>query len=95
MQGERDYSRIRGSTGPLVYPAGFLYLFSALRWLTHDGQVALAQIWFAVLFLVTQAIVLLLYIRSKVRAAECAERSTLKCSIVNVLSEPRPLMCGW
>ena len=29
--GERDYLQIRGGTGPLVYPAGFLYLFSVLK----------------------------------------------------------------
>lgn len=29
--GERDYIRIRGDTGPLVYPAGFLYLYSAFK----------------------------------------------------------------
>ena len=29
--GERDYANIRGDTGPLVYPAGFLYCFRALR----------------------------------------------------------------
>jgi alpha-1,3-mannosyltransferase len=28
QRGERDYMNIRGDTGPLVYPAGFLYLFS-------------------------------------------------------------------
>ena len=25
MEGERDYSNLKGNTGPLVYPAGFLY----------------------------------------------------------------------
>ena len=27
-----DYEKLKGDTGPLVYPAGFLYLFGALRW---------------------------------------------------------------
>jgi alpha-1,3-mannosyltransferase len=31
QQGERDYIHIRGVTGPLVYPAGFLYLYTALQ----------------------------------------------------------------
>lgn len=42
-QGERDYQNIRGGTGPLVYPAGFLYLFSGLRALTGGGDIAAAQ----------------------------------------------------
>ena len=36
-QGERDYALLRGDTGPLVYPAGFVYLFSALRWVTNEA----------------------------------------------------------
>jgi alpha-1,3-mannosyltransferase len=32
--GERDYEKLQGGTGPLVYPAGFVYLFTALQWLT-------------------------------------------------------------
>mmetsp|Transcript_8532 Transcript_8532/g.12158 ORF Transcript_8532/g.12158 Transcript_8532/m.12158 type:complete len:326 (-) Transcript_8532:902-1879(-) len=27
-----DYSEMKGGTGPLVYPAGFLYLYTCLRW---------------------------------------------------------------
>lgn len=34
QHGERDYYKIQGSTGPLVYPAGFVYVFSILRSLT-------------------------------------------------------------
>jgi alpha-1,3-mannosyltransferase len=36
--GERDYLKIRGDTGPLVYPAGFVYLFSLLHSLTNEGK---------------------------------------------------------
>lgn len=43
MGGERNYDNLKGDTGPLVYPAGFLYIFAALRWLT-DGQVPRAQV---------------------------------------------------
>lgn len=38
LAGERDYLNIRGDTGPLVYPAGFLYLYSGLYYLTKAGQ---------------------------------------------------------
>jgi len=64
-QGERDYINISGSTGPLVYPAGFLYLFSGLRAVT-GGDVPSAQAAFAALYLATQAVVLALYVCAKV-----------------------------
>lgn len=63
-QGERDYKNLRGDTGPLVYPAGFVYVFSALRWLTGGG-VRAAQCVFAGLYLLTQAAVMALYIRAR------------------------------
>ena len=37
LGGELNYSKLRGDTGPLVYPAGFVYIFAALRWLTDEG----------------------------------------------------------
>jgi hypothetical protein len=37
LNGERNYSNLKGDTGPLVYPAGFVYVFSILRWMTDDG----------------------------------------------------------
>ncbi|KAL7488121.1 hypothetical protein ACHAW6_013726 [Cyclotella cf. meneghiniana] len=41
QNGERDYLNIRGDTGPLVYPAGFLYLYS--RFKTLASHVAAAE----------------------------------------------------
>ncbi len=38
LSGERNYFNLKGDTGPLVYPAGFVYIFSGLRWLTDDGD---------------------------------------------------------
>ena len=38
QQGERDYIKIRGDTGPLVYPAGFLYFYSCLKSLASWGS---------------------------------------------------------
>ena len=35
--GERNYENMYGDTGPLVYPAGFVYIFSMLYWLTNQG----------------------------------------------------------
>ena len=37
LQGERNYINLKGDTGPLVYPAGFVYIFVFLRWLTDEG----------------------------------------------------------
>ena len=43
LEGERDYGNLKGDTGPLVYPAGFLYIYSALQHVTR-GQVYPAQV---------------------------------------------------
>jgi len=64
QEGERDYTKLKGDTGPLVYPAGFVYLFSVLRTIT-GGAIPPAQYIFAALYLATQAAVMALYIRSR------------------------------
>ncbi len=64
MQGERDYALIKGQTGPLVYPAGFLYIYSALYHMTAGGNIMLAQTIFAFIYLANQAVVMQLYITS-------------------------------
>ncbi|KAJ8497239.1 hypothetical protein OPV22_007791 [Ensete ventricosum] len=38
LGGERDCTKLKGDTGPLVYPAGFLYVYSAIKFLT-GGEV--------------------------------------------------------
>jgi alpha-1,3-mannosyltransferase len=38
LGGERNYYNLMGDTGPLVYPAGFVYVFAALRSLTDAGM---------------------------------------------------------
>jgi len=65
LGGESDYSKIRGGTGPLVYPAGFLYLYGALRWVSGDsgalaspGSLERVQLVFLFLYLATHWIVL-------------------------------------
>lgn len=51
-----------GDTGPLVYPAGFLYVFSGLKAVTDDGTNLLkGQVIFAGIYLVVLAAVLKLY----------------------------------
>jgi alpha-1,3-mannosyltransferase len=62
LDGELDYRKIYGGTGPLVYPAGFLYLFAWLRKLTNSGNdIQTAQYIFAAFYVGTQFAVLLLY----------------------------------
>eukprot|EP00891_Asterochloris_glomerata_P007425 jgi/Astpho2/7425/fgenesh1_pm.00114_%23_20_t len=65
VQGQLDYAKLKGQTGPLVYPAGFVYAYSALRWLTNGGNIWLGQCLFAVLYLLTQVLVFHLYICSE------------------------------
>ena len=55
VHGVYNYSLLRGETGPLVYPGGFVYLYGAIRWLAHDGtdllpaQLAMAACYVATL----------------------------------------------
>ena len=66
LDGERDYQELRGDTGPLVYPAGFVYVYSFLYYITNNGtNIRLAQYLFEVLYLATQWIVFAIYSKSK------------------------------
>jgi alpha-1,3-mannosyltransferase len=38
VDGETDYLNLRGDTGPLVYPGGFVWIFSALYYMTDEGK---------------------------------------------------------
>ncbi|XP_007201040.1 dol-P-Man:Man(5)GlcNAc(2)-PP-Dol alpha-1,3-mannosyltransferase [Prunus persica] len=60
LDGERDYGNLKGDTGPLVYPAGFLYFYSAVRYVT-GGEVYPAQILFGVLYIINLGIILFIY----------------------------------
>ncbi|XP_020583840.1 dol-P-Man:Man(5)GlcNAc(2)-PP-Dol alpha-1,3-mannosyltransferase [Phalaenopsis equestris] len=60
LGGERDYGNLKGDTGPLVYPAGFLYVYSAIKFFT-GGQVLPAQILFGILYIANLGIVFLIY----------------------------------
>ena len=61
LDGEYDYRKIYGNTGPLVYPAGFLYLFGFLQWLTNR-EIPKAQIIFLGFYVLTQMAVFGLYL---------------------------------
>ncbi|KAI9498152.1 dolichyl-P-Man:Man(5)GlcNAc(2)-PP-dolichyl mannosyltransferase [Zychaea mexicana] len=66
LDGERDYRQLQGDTGPLVYPAGFVYIYSWLYHATNNGSnIRLAQYLFEGLYLATQLIVFAIYSKSK------------------------------
>uniref|UniRef100_G1N9Z0 Dol-P-Man:Man(5)GlcNAc(2)-PP-Dol alpha-1,3-mannosyltransferase n=1 Tax=Meleagris gallopavo TaxID=9103 RepID=G1N9Z0_MELGA len=63
--GTRDYTQLRGDTGPLVYPAGFVYLFLGLYYATGRGaDIRLAQHIFAGLYLLNLLLVFRIYCRT-------------------------------
>ncbi|KAG6290011.1 dolichyl-P-Man:Man(5)GlcNAc(2)-PP-dolichol alpha-1,3-mannosyltransferase [Claviceps purpurea] len=67
VEGERDYTKMEGGTGPLVYPAAHVYTYTALYHLTgHGKNILLAQQLFAVLYMATLAVVMLCYSKAKV-----------------------------
>ncbi|KAK4787968.1 hypothetical protein SAY86_019287 [Trapa natans] len=65
LGGERDYGNLKGDTGPLVYPAGFLYVYSFLQYVT-GGEVYPAQILFGILYIINLGIVLFIYVKTDV-----------------------------
>ncbi|CAL5426012.1 unnamed protein product [Camellia sinensis] len=65
LEGEKDYRNLKGDTGPLVYPAGFLYVYSAIQFVT-GGQVFPAQILFGILYILNLGIVLYIYVKTDV-----------------------------
>ncbi|RVX66960.1 hypothetical protein B0A52_09084 [Exophiala mesophila] len=64
LNGERNYAKITGPTGPLVYPGLHVFLYTLLCRLTDAGEnIFKAQVIFAGLYLVTLAIVIACYRR--------------------------------
>jgi len=60
MDGVFDYAAMTGDTGPLVYPAAHVWIFSALRVVTQ-GVVIKAQVIFAGIYVVNIALVAWIY----------------------------------
>lgn len=66
LNGTLDYSRLKGDTGPLVYPAGFVYIFSILYFITdHGTKIKIAQYFFAILYIVLLMLVFRIYAKTK------------------------------
>ena len=38
LDGDLNYTHLKGDTGPLVYPAGFIYIFAALHYISSAGS---------------------------------------------------------
>ncbi|XP_055905726.1 lethal(2)neighbour of tid protein 2 [Eupeodes corollae] len=65
LNGTTNYALLKGDTGPLVYPAGFVYIYSALYYITsHGSNVRLAQYIFAFIYLLQIYLVIRLYAKS-------------------------------
>lgn len=80
IQGERDYGKITGSTGPLVYPAAHVYIYRALYQVTDQGRnILLAQMLFGGLYLGTLAVVMSCYRKAKVRKFSNSAGEMLAC----------------
>nr|CAB3221215.1 dol-P-Man:Man(5)GlcNAc(2)-PP-Dol alpha-1,3-mannosyltransferase-like [Phallusia mammillata] len=62
LNGTYDYTQLKGDTGPLVYPAGFVYVYSLLFYLTSHGQnIRFAQYIFLVFYLINFMLVARIY----------------------------------
>ncbi|XP_069753314.1 dol-P-Man:Man(5)GlcNAc(2)-PP-Dol alpha-1,3-mannosyltransferase isoform X1 [Narcine bancroftii] len=66
INGTYDYTQLKGDTGPLVYPAGFVYIFMLLYYITgHGVNIHLAQYIFAIFYLITLLLVFNIYNHTK------------------------------
>lgn len=66
LNGTFDYSQLRGDTGPLVYPAGFVYIYSIFYFITSNGvNIKLAQYIFIGIYILQLYFVLRIYIKTK------------------------------
>lgn len=62
LSGERSYPKIRGGTGPLVYPAAHVYIYTLLYKITDEGRdILFAQGVFGGVYLVALGVVMACY----------------------------------
>ena len=65
VNGTWDYTQLKGDTGPLVYPAGFVYVFGILYYVTNFGQnIRRAQYIFVGFYILTLILVFRIYSKS-------------------------------
>ena len=66
MNGTYDYALLKGDTGPLVYPAGFVWIFTAFYHLTAAGtNIRVAQYLFLGLYIAFLGLVFRILLRSE------------------------------
>jgi len=66
LNGTYDYSKLKGDTGPLVYPAGFVWLYTLLYYVTSQGSnVRLAQHIFSILYLINLGLVFRIMVKTR------------------------------
>lgn len=66
LDGDWNYANLKGQTGPLVYPAGFVYLYSVLYYVTEFGKNILrAQYIFLGIYLAFITVLMLIYHKAK------------------------------
>jgi len=64
VNGTFDYSELKGDTGPLVYPAGFVYVYLILYYVTQFGKnIRLGQLIFVGIYLTLISAVFYIYYR--------------------------------
>ncbi|CAD6893711.1 unnamed protein product [Tilletia controversa] len=62
LRGERDYHKITGDSGPCVYPAGHLYLYTLFHYLGSGlPNIPLSQLVFGGVYIANLAVVIALY----------------------------------
>lgn len=63
---ETNYSKLNGGTGPIAYPAGFVYFYSFISLITNGGEeIFTAQMIFFGLHLLTTIVVAKIYVLGK------------------------------
>ena len=62
VNGTLDYQYLKGDTGPLVYPAGFVHIFALFYFATsHGTNIKLAQWMFGLLYVILMCQVFRIY----------------------------------
>ncbi|KAJ2585548.1 dolichyl-P-Man:Man(5)GlcNAc(2)-PP-dolichol alpha-1,3-mannosyltransferase, partial [Coemansia sp. RSA 1722] len=67
LDGERNYLNLEGDTGPLVYPAGFVWIYQVLFRITSSGSnIRLAQYIFVAIYIATLTVVMAIFKTARV-----------------------------